>query len=1156
MADWAVPIVNRSRYETTFNATDVSRSGFMTGVQARNVLVQSGLPQNLLAQIWNLSDIDTDGRLSLEEFQLAMHLIETARAGLPVPATLPPELIPPSFRRKPSVPPVPPPPAMFQPQVAPAPPVPPPPQPVQDWAVPLFDRQRFGQMFSQNDTARTGVMTGLQARNILMGTGVPPQQLAHIWNLSDVNTDGNLNVEEFILAMHFIEKVKAGQPIPPSLPPEYMPPFIRPKPAGPPPPVPPAPSVIPQAMPPVAAVPPSRPTPPAVVPAPLPVSVPQGMVTGRSPSITSSSGDGVVWLIPQQTRILFSQQFNGLDKERSGFLTGTQARGLLVQSGLPQQALAQIWNLSDINVDGRLTCEEFILAMYLIEQTKIGKPLPTTLPPDLVPPSYRKGSRSGSVVSETAAAPAVPPPPASLDQPPPPAGVMMTDWAIPHPSKLKYVQMFNTHDRSRSGFLTGVQARGILVQSALPQDALAKIWSLCDASLSGMLTCEEFVLAMHLIDMVRAGDQIPSILPSDLIPPSHRRRKSHSSSVSSVGSGTGAASAVAAVDIEPQSPGKITSFEDKRKENYDRGQAVLDRKRQVLMDQQKREQDERERKEREEQAKREKIRLEMERKRQEEIEKQLAKQREIEEEKEEARRKELERREAARREMERQRMIEWESQRIQELTIQKQRVVEAISSLKSKKKSLVIQVESVNKEYSDAETTLTTARDKVKEGKSVIDGMRVERDEKMKKISLSNAETKALTEKEVYIKKEKERIAKELQAELSAANNNLEGEDVTKIALQNKQVKMAQMKEQMTDLEQEKEQKSKDSSVMKQSLDEITSSLNEIKTRVRDLQSNYNKSVQKAKEAKEKILEKQANFDPNADWGAAPAAYEVVTSVADQANEIVSSVTAAAIQQVESMSGDRKMYHVVYPFEARNGDELTLNPGDVVYVIPDPSAEEGWLKGDLNGAIGWFPEAYAEPADALGTFEPPAPAATESWPIDNQVTAPAAVETKAEPVTQTNNVTTNVSAGESYLAIYPWAGKEGNHLSFEKNEVILVTEKQDEWFYGEVKGSSARTGWFPASYVKNVAAGTEPEFEEFFVALYPFESQEPGDLGFESGDVIKVTKKDGEWWTGEIGDRTGVFPSNYVREAEANEIVSTFCLLYNTIQWNANLLTR
>jgi hypothetical protein len=45
-----------------------------------------------------LADIDGDGQLKAEEFILAMHLTDMAKAGQPLPLTLPPELVPPSFR--------------------------------------------------------------------------------------------------------------------------------------------------------------------------------------------------------------------------------------------------------------------------------------------------------------------------------------------------------------------------------------------------------------------------------------------------------------------------------------------------------------------------------------------------------------------------------------------------------------------------------------------------------------------------------------------------------------------------------------------------------------------------------------------------------------------------------------------------------------------------------------------------------------------------------------------------------------------------------------------------------------------------------------------------------------------------------------------------
>ena len=47
------------------------------------------------------------------------------------------------------------------------------------------------------------------------------------------------------------------------------------------------------------------------------------------------------------------------------------------------------------------------------------------------------------------------------------------------------------------------------------------------------------------------------------------------------------------------------------------------------------------------------------------------------------------------------------------------------------------------------------------------------------------------------------------------------------------------------------------------------------------------------------------------------------------------------------------------------------------------------------------------------------------------------------------------------------------------------------------------------------------------VALYTFDADQPGDLAFKKGEIVTITKRTqnaSDWWTGTVGDRTGVFP--------------------------------
>jgi len=56
--------------------------------------------------------------------------------------------------------------------------------------------------------------------------------------------------------------------------------------------------------------------------------------------------------------------------------------------------------LADMDSDGRLGCEEFVLAMHLCDIAKVGESIPTTLPPELIPPTFRRQRQSSLTLSQ------------------------------------------------------------------------------------------------------------------------------------------------------------------------------------------------------------------------------------------------------------------------------------------------------------------------------------------------------------------------------------------------------------------------------------------------------------------------------------------------------------------------------------------------------------------------------------------------------------------------------------------------------------------------------------------------------------------------------------------------------------------------------------
>uniref|UniRef100_A0A7N6BVW2 Epidermal growth factor receptor pathway substrate 15 like 1 n=1 Tax=Anabas testudineus TaxID=64144 RepID=A0A7N6BVW2_ANATE len=100
--NWLVPVSERGRYDDIFLKTDADLDGFVSGQEVKEIFMQSGLSQNVLAHIWALADTRQIGKLTREQFALAMHLIQQkVSKGIDPPQSLTPEMIPPSERGTP-----------------------------------------------------------------------------------------------------------------------------------------------------------------------------------------------------------------------------------------------------------------------------------------------------------------------------------------------------------------------------------------------------------------------------------------------------------------------------------------------------------------------------------------------------------------------------------------------------------------------------------------------------------------------------------------------------------------------------------------------------------------------------------------------------------------------------------------------------------------------------------------------------------------------------------------------------------------------------------------------------------------------------------------------------------------------------------------------
>ncbi|CAL1542658.1 unnamed protein product [Lymnaea stagnalis] len=91
---WTINDEQREYYINQFKTMQPDLSAVITGPVAKHFFEKSKLPVIELSKIWQLSDLNFDGALSLEEFCIAMHLVVLRRNDIELPDHLPISLMP------------------------------------------------------------------------------------------------------------------------------------------------------------------------------------------------------------------------------------------------------------------------------------------------------------------------------------------------------------------------------------------------------------------------------------------------------------------------------------------------------------------------------------------------------------------------------------------------------------------------------------------------------------------------------------------------------------------------------------------------------------------------------------------------------------------------------------------------------------------------------------------------------------------------------------------------------------------------------------------------------------------------------------------------------------------------------------------------------
>ncbi|PNS13867.1 hypothetical protein CAC42_1358 [Sphaceloma murrayae] len=229
-----------AQYSSLFERSGVT-GGLLSGESARAIFERAGLPNEILGRIWSLADREQKGALDITEFIIAMHLITSfkSKTMTALPSILPPGLYEAAQRRgQPGPRPQGPsgvPRQFTGPQRTSSPltrPFGAPPQQVgqttgPNWLITPQEKTKYDQFFDNIDTNRSGIVKGEQAVAFFADSGLSEEILASIWDLADIRSEGQLNRDEFAVAMYLIRQSRSGASLPAFLPAALVPPSMR-----------------------------------------------------------------------------------------------------------------------------------------------------------------------------------------------------------------------------------------------------------------------------------------------------------------------------------------------------------------------------------------------------------------------------------------------------------------------------------------------------------------------------------------------------------------------------------------------------------------------------------------------------------------------------------------------------------------------------------------------------------------------------------------------------------------------------------------------------------------------------------------------------------------------------------------------------------------
>uniref|UniRef100_A0A671N1Q8 Osteoclast-stimulating factor 1 n=1 Tax=Sinocyclocheilus anshuiensis TaxID=1608454 RepID=A0A671N1Q8_9TELE len=182
---------------------------------------------------------------------------------------------------------------------------------------------------------------------------------------------------------------------------------------------------------------------------------------------------------------------------------------------------------------------------------------------------------------------------------------------------------------------------------------------------------------------------------------------------------------------------------------------------------------------------------------------------------------------------------------------------------------------------------------------------------------------------------------------------------------------------------------------------------------------------------------------------------------------------------------------VEYEYEAAHEDELTLRLGDVIRNVRRIE-EEGWMEGDLKGKRGLFPDNFVKEVKK-----------------DEPKSKEESKEAKEKEVKDETSIQRRASGNVASLV------QRISTYGIPAGGIGLPPQSQPRASKKKLKKRQCKV-------------------------LFEYVPQNEDELELKVGDIIYITEEVEEgWWSGSMNGKSGLFPSNFVKEIESTEDTET-----------------